>query len=206
MRKDPSLQAEGAERPKASEASVAGAAVVIRSAYDRSRVRVGVVCLASEDRTQQSFRDECDINFLMKRYEKTGILPSARDSVPQFADVTGMDFMASMQQVAEVSGAFSMLDARTRARFENDPSRMLDFLADPANMDEAIKLGLVAKPKGEADGSGKAVAGAGSAGQAGEAREGDGGAGSAVAASDRGAPAGAAGKQAGDAGEGGRAG
>lgn len=191
MRKDASLQAEGAERPKASEASGAGAAVVIRSAYDRSRVRVGVVCLASEDRTQQSFRDECDINFLMKRYEKTGILPTGRESVPQFGDVTGMDFMASMQQVAEVSGAFSMLDARTRARFENDPSRMLDFLADPANMDEAVKLGLVAKPKGESDGSRKAVAGAGSAGQAGEAREGDSAAGREAAVADRGTSAGA---------------
>jgi len=119
----------------------------IRSAYDGRRVRQTLYCDPKQDRTQQSFKDECDINVLMKRYEKTGILPSGRDIPPQFADVTALDFTESMNRVAMVRGVFSQLDARTRARFENDPSQMLDFLADPANSAEAVKLGLLEVPE-----------------------------------------------------------
>lgn len=118
---------------------------VIRSAYDGLRRRVALFCDPKRDRTQQSFKDECDINVLMKRFEKTGILPAGRDLPPQFGDVTSFDFVESMNQVAAVRGVFSQLDARTRARFENDPAQMLDFLADPANGPEAVKLGL--RPK-----------------------------------------------------------
>jgi len=130
---------------------VAGAAVVIRSAYDGSRVRVGLFCPTLEDRTQQQYRDECNINFLMKRYEKTGILPQGRDAPLQYADVSAMDFTESMNRVAVVRGVFSQLDARTRARFENNPEHMLEFLADPGNAAEAVKLGLLkAEAKEEA--------------------------------------------------------
>lgn len=191
VRANSSLQAEAAEPPKASEASVAGAAFVIRSAYDRLRVRVGLVCLESEDRTQQAFKDECDINFLMKRYEKTGILPSGREDMPQYADVTGIDFMTSAQQVADIRGVFSMLDARTRARFENDPAQMLDFLADPANMEEAVSMGLMPKPERSSDERGKDRAGVAAAGRARAEGATVGEAGRDAVAADRGAAVGA---------------
>jgi len=152
-----SLKAEAPEGPKASEASGAKAAVYIRSAYDGRRVRQTLYCDPKKDRTQQSFKDECDINVLMKRYEKTGILPTGRDLPPQFGDVTSVDFMESMNQVATVRGVFSQLDARTRARFENDPAQMLDFMADPANRAEAVKLGLLPKVPEEAPQSAVAV-------------------------------------------------
>lgn len=117
----------------------------IRSAYDGSRVRVGVACTAAEDRTQQSFKDDCNINVLMKRYEKTGILPQGRDLPMQYADVSAIDFQSSMDRVALVRGVFSQLDARTRLRFENDPEQMLEFVGNPENAAEAVKLGLLPK-------------------------------------------------------------
>lgn len=192
--------AEGHGGPKARER------VFIRSVYDGHRVSVALVCLASEDRTQQSFRDECDINVLMKRFEQSGVLPSARDDVPQFADVSSMSFESSMQQVAAVSGAFSMLDARTRARFGNDPSAMLDFLADPLNHAEAVKMGLMAEAKEVEHGSSQGVAGAESVGRAGSADETGGESGSAAVGAGKAASSGASdGKGAGGA-EGGRPG
>lgn len=119
----------------------------IRSAYDGSRVRIRLICCDGEDRTQQQFKDECDINVLMSRYEKTGVLPQGRDTPPQYADVSAMDFTESMNQIAMVNGVFSQLDARTRARFENNPENMLEFIADPANQAEAVKLGLLPEPQ-----------------------------------------------------------
>lgn len=119
-------------------------APVIRATYPFVRVPVLLMCDPAEDRTQQSFKDECNINFLMKRYEKTGVLPVGRQTRPQYVDATVINFQSAMERVAEVRGVFSLLDAKTRKRFENDPEQMLEFLADPSNLEEARRLGLVA--------------------------------------------------------------
>ena len=37
------------------------------------------------------------------------------------------------------------LPAQIRSRFENDPAKLIDFLDNSENLDEAIKLGLVSK-------------------------------------------------------------
>ena len=39
--------------------------------------------------------------------------------------------------------SFEKLDVNVRKRFENNPQKLLDFLKDDDNRDEAIKLGLV---------------------------------------------------------------
>jgi len=38
--------------------------------------------------------------------------------------------------------AFATLPSHVRRRFENDPQEFLAFMADPANQDEVIKMGL----------------------------------------------------------------
>lgn len=189
--RDCSLQANGPEGAMEGAKAPVASVPLIRARFPFVRVPVLVVCSEAEDRTQQAFKDECDINFLMKRFEKTGILPQGRSVPPQYLDATLFDFTEAQNRVAQVRGVFSMLDARTRARFENDPANMLDFLANPENHAEAIKMGLMAKPKGVRDGSDEAVAGAGSVGQAGKADQGDGAAGRAAASADQGSPGGA---------------
>ena len=41
------------------------------------------------------------------------------------------------------------LPAHLRARFENDPAQLIDFLGDENNRSEAEKLGLLEVPKAE---------------------------------------------------------
>lgn len=92
-------------------------------------------------RTKQSFKDEADINVLMGRYLESGIFPVA-EAAPIYADVTGYDFLSSQLRVAQVKGIFSQMPSSVRERFQNDPAQMLDFVADPANHAEAVKLGI----------------------------------------------------------------
>lgn len=92
-------------------------------------------------RTKQSFKDEADINVLMGRYLETGIFPVA-EAEPVYADVTGYDFLQSQLQVAQVKGIFSQMPSSVRERFQNNPAVMLEFMADPANHAEAVKLGI----------------------------------------------------------------
>lgn len=40
--------------------------------------------------TKQSFKDECDINQIVAKFEKTGLVNHLARGVPQFADVSEM--------------------------------------------------------------------------------------------------------------------
>lgn len=126
--------------------------------YDADAVsrETGLVCDPDEAVVQQSFAEECDINTIVRRFGLTGELPS-NVAMPQSGDFTGVtDFQSAMNVVRAAQEAFMELPGDVRYRFANDPQRVLDFLADGANRDEAIKLGLVVKPP-EVDRTGEVV-------------------------------------------------
>lgn len=108
--------------------------------------------------TKQEFKDECDINILMARYQATGEMPVINQRAPQYLDVSeGFDFTAMQHQVLEAQALFSELPSTLRERFANDPAQFIEYCADPDNHPEMIKLGLIEKrqagpalPEGEA--------------------------------------------------------
>nr|WAE43468.1 MAG: internal scaffolding protein [Microviridae sp.] len=98
------------------------------------------------NRTQQQFLQDCDINVIIARYHKTGVLPE-RAGQPFFGNFTnGTDFTERQNEIAEANAAFNMLPGWVRKRFQNNPANLLQFLSDEENRDEAIKLGLINKP------------------------------------------------------------
>jgi len=119
-----------------------------RSAYDNHDVissSTGLAC-ADPSLTQQQFKEESDINTIVDRFMKTGHLPDPV-SMPQYVDYEGVfDFQSAMNVVRQADENFMRMDAKVRARFHNSPQEFLEFFADPANADEAVRLGL-AVPK-----------------------------------------------------------
>lgn len=99
-----------------------------------------------EAKTKQSFKDECDINTIMRRYEQTGVLQHLSRGQPQYVDATSADYQASMELVVAAREMFDALPSRVRERFQNDPASMLAFVDNAENRDEAIKLGLIPAP------------------------------------------------------------
>lgn len=96
--------------------------------------------------TQQQFKDECDINKVMDRYLRTGVLsdPLNMRGPGTYADFTEMgDYMENMNKVVEAREMFESLPAKVRERFANNPANMIEFVMDSSNKDEAIKLGLL---------------------------------------------------------------
>ena len=51
-----------------------------------------------------------------------------------------------MYQVAESKSLFNELPSKIRDRFDNNPVKLLEFLGNEKNREEAIALGLVNKP------------------------------------------------------------
>ncbi len=107
--------------------------------------------LACEEPTlaQQHYKDECDINTILEKFNVTGMLPQSPLS-PRYGDFTGIsDYHTALNRVFAAQDEFDALPAQIRARFQNDPAQLIEFLQDEANRPEAESLGLVEKAAAE---------------------------------------------------------
>lgn len=125
-----------------------------RWAYAQIRYR-SQLTFPPDGRTKQAFKDECDINKIMDRYQKTGILPDTIHRVAQYIDATdpNFDFQHAMEQVAQAKTMFENIPAAIRERFENDPAKFVEFCENPANLPELTEMGL-ATPRAQSGGGG----------------------------------------------------
>lgn len=100
--------------------------------------------------TKQSFRDECDINNILRKFNVTGQLP-AGSVQPQYGDFSGItDYQSALNAVMAAQDSFLELPAKVRAKFGNDPAVFLDFVSDEANKDELKALGLLSQETAQA--------------------------------------------------------
>lgn len=122
------------------------AKVEVRSARNYGPRRPGLVC-EDASLTHQEFARECDINEIMRKYEKHGILTHVREVQEQFIDVAGLpeDYHSALNYVRDVEALFATLPASAREAFQNDPSVYLDALQsdDPDVKDRLHEMGLI---------------------------------------------------------------
>jgi len=100
-------------------------------------------------RTKQSFRKQCDVNSIIDKAKKTGLVSHLNTKTPVFGNFIGVpNYQDAMDLVNKANSNFNALPSKLRERFMNDPSKLLEFINEPTNYDEAVKLGLVIpKPK-----------------------------------------------------------
>lgn len=124
--------------------------IFVRSALnfdpDENSLQNAIVYDPDESVVQQQFAAESDINEIVRRFGLTGELPNGID-MPVSGDFSEVeDFQSAMNMIRQAQESFLLLPADVRERFSNDPARVISFLDDPNNREEAIKLGIVAKP------------------------------------------------------------
>ena len=101
-----------------------------------------------ESMTVQSMAEDADINVLMYRYGITGKMPE-NPRVPVYGDFTGItDYASAMMAVTNAARDFMELPAKVRAKFDNDPQKLLEFVSDDANIEAARELGLLKETVG----------------------------------------------------------
>ncbi|AXL14771.1 internal scaffolding protein [Microviridae sp.] len=93
--------------------------------------------------TKQSHKNECDINQIMARYQKTGVLEHAKAHQGSYGEITSETFLSAHQTIARAKSMFETLPSSLRERFENRPENYFDFVQDPDNTTELVKMGLV---------------------------------------------------------------
>lgn len=103
--------------------------------------RTGLAC-KDKSLTQQNFKDDSDINVIVKRFGLTGQLPVGL-RVPTYGDFDQVDdYRTALEIVKAADYAFQQLPPDIRARFNNDPHEFVAFAEDPTNIEEMRKMGL----------------------------------------------------------------
>lgn len=100
--------------------------------------------ITGKSMTDQSFQKDCDVNEIMRRFKKTGQITHLAKRSGEYLDVSDApDLATALNTVSEAQFAFDNLPANVRKRFGNSPVEMFNYLQDPNNYEEALKLGLV---------------------------------------------------------------
>lgn len=95
--------------------------------------------------TKQEFRDECDINNVIKSFSQSGMFKhvSARAAEGQYLDLPDqVDYQESLDRIRDAQATFMTLPSALRRRFGDDPAEFLAFVHDPQNTEELRTLGL----------------------------------------------------------------
>lgn len=116
--------------------------ITMLSAYSIKQ-RIRVTFPAVSPYTDQSYKEEADINTIMQRYQSTGEMPVLDAPSNSFMDVSEMDFMEHMQEVTRAREMFAELPSHVRDRFANSPAHFLAFVSEPDNHRELAELGLL---------------------------------------------------------------
>lgn len=102
----------------------------------------GVDCSNDPGVTDGSQAAELDVNQIIRRAQKSGILPGV-DAERVYADVSSSkDYHSALNLILNANEQFMSLDAELRAKFDNDPAKFLDFANDPKNVEKMIEYGL----------------------------------------------------------------
>lgn len=117
----------------------------IKSYYTDCRKETEGICFVEPSMTQQHFKDECEIDNILRKYETTGFLvdPLTPRRQAQFGDFSEVqDFQTAQNKVAEVTEYFDSLPASIRSRFGNRVSEFLSFVTDETNRKACEELGI----------------------------------------------------------------
>lgn len=93
--------------------------------------------------TVQSMAEDADINVIMERFGRTGMMPTSVRT-PTYDDFTEvMDYQSALNVLIAAQDSFMELPPKLRSKFDNDPQKYLEFCSDEKNQDEMEKLGLL---------------------------------------------------------------
>lgn len=91
-------------------------------------------------RTRTDVLDECDVNKIMDRAKRGGVIPQGPRQ-PVYGDVSSVgDFQEAHNRIIVGRTIFDALKPEIRAGFGNDPGRFFKFASNPGNADAVLEL------------------------------------------------------------------
>lgn len=121
----------------------------IRSIYDRhTKVKTKDY---GKSRTQQHFTEATQVNNIIQKHTSNGIEQDGNIGTRKatFGNYTGVDFREMQTKLAQANETFDALPGKIRKRFDHDVSKLIEFVQDDNNLEEAKTLGFLKEPEKE---------------------------------------------------------
>lgn len=92
------------------------------------------------DRANIGAQKQTDINRILDKVKKTGVVTHIRQHGGHYGDFVDFDFESAQIALARANSIFYALEPNTRAEFGNQPSAFFKFVNDPANKDRLVEV------------------------------------------------------------------
>ena len=108
-----------------------------------NQARPGDITFTKPTRTKKAFQADVDLNQVIDRYHKTGILPQMKEQTPHYGDYSQpIDYQEAQNKIMLANNLFGELPAHTRRLFDDNPAQFMEFATNPENLEEMVELGL----------------------------------------------------------------
>jgi hypothetical protein len=95
----------------------------------------------SDGRTKQAFKDQCDINKILKKAQKSGTISHLlKYPEPVYGDFDGVDLLEAHRLIDKAQTIFDDLPSEIRREFDGDALKFAGFASDPANRGKLAQL------------------------------------------------------------------
>ena len=88
--------------------------------------------------TEQQWVDKCDVNSIMRRYQKTGAIEHVNKHRGQYGTFDPDEYYQAQHTVARVKTEFAELPSSIRHHFRNDPAEYLRYIAEGGDVGRLI--------------------------------------------------------------------
>lgn len=93
--------------------------------------------------TEQAHKNQTDMNYILREYQKTGLIRHAKENQGRYDDVSPTTFHDAMVIVADSKSMFNELPSNIRKEFGNNPEAFLSFVQNPASKERMQQLGIL---------------------------------------------------------------
>jgi len=113
-----------------------------RHTYSERKRKPGIT--TPEPGAKQSFKEECDINTIVKRVFASGEMPDeSRKALGQYLDAADYpSFQEAQDQIATATQLFGMLPSAARKQLSNDPAQLIELAETEEGRIRLAKMGL----------------------------------------------------------------
>jgi len=95
--------------------------------------------------TEQSHKSQCDVNKIIAKYNKTGLISHVSEIKAEFGDIPAVDYKEMQDRLVKMNNEFDKLPYQIKKRFGNNPYALISFMENAENRKEAEDLGLINK-------------------------------------------------------------
>lgn len=90
--------------------------------------------------TEQHHAKTCNINYIIAKYQKTGLVSHINKHEGRYGDVSGADYERAMELVTDQETMFNELPSSVRAHYDNDVAEYLEHVRTAEGAAEHAQL------------------------------------------------------------------